>query len=300
MSLAGFLVAIGGGIFGAAIGALPAFAFVGFLVLIGVAVQLATGEAYFLGVPFGAFGPHVGGFASGVAAAAYAARGGKIDGGRNILLGLMGVDSASVLLVGGAFGAFGYLVNWALSLIPGFGAGLAWTDTVALTVVISAIAARLIFGRAGLFGKVPAGESRYAPPKEKRWLPWQSDPAQLATVGIGVGLLAGYFGATFAGVGPILAFGLAASSIILLQFGVKIPVTHHIALPAAIAGAASGSLIWGAVVGLGCAFVGEFMARTFLVYGDTHIDPPAATIAPMTTLVNLLTALGLFTAVHLP
>jgi hypothetical protein len=300
MSLAGFLVAIGGGIFGAAIGALPAFAFVGFLVLIGVAIQMATGESYFFGIPFGAFGPHVGGFASGVAAAAYAARSGTLSDGRDITKGLMGLNSPAVLLVGGAFGAFGYLLNWALSLIPGFGTGLAWTDTVALTVVISAFAARLIFGKTGLLGKVAAGEQRYAPPVEKRWLPWQAEPAQLAVIGLGVGLLAGYFGATLGGAGAFLAFGLAASSIILLQFGVQIPVTHHIALPAAIAAAASGSVIWGGVIGLLCAFVGNFMANTFLVHGDTHIDPPAATIAPMTTAINLLTAVGFFAAIHLP
>ncbi|NTW00441.1 MAG: permease [Oscillochloris sp.] len=300
MSLAGFLVAIGGGIFGAAIGALPAFAFVGFLVLIGVAVQLASGNADFFGIPFGAFGPHVGGFASGVAAAGYAARVGKLDTGRNIVVGLMGLSNPAVLLVGAAFGACGYIVQWALSLVPGFGAGIAWTDTPALTVVLSAFIVRLAFGKTGLFGKVPAGEKRYAPPVEKRWLPWQSEPAQLAVIGVGVGLLAGYFGITFGGAGVFLAFGLAASSIILLQFGVQIPVTHHIALPAAIAAAASGSIIWGGIVGLICAFVGEFMARTFLVYGDTHIDPPAATIAPMTTIINLLTAAGFFAAIHLP
>jgi hypothetical protein len=300
MTLAGFLVAVGGGIFGAAIGALPAFAFVGFLVLIGVAVQMATGEAYFFGIPFGAFGPHVGGFAAGVGAAAYAARSGSFENGRDITKGLMGLNNPAVLLVGGAFGALGYVVNWAFTLIPGFGSGIAWTDTVALTVVLSALVARLIFGKTGLFGKVAAGEKRYAPPTEKRWLPWQSSPAQLAVIGLGVGLLAGYFGVTFGTAGVFLSFGLAASSIILLQFGVQIPVTHHIALPAAIAAAASGSLIWGAVFGLVCAFVGEFMANTFLVHGDTHIDPPAATIAPMTTVANLLTALGFFAAINLP
>ncbi|WP_444431296.1 hypothetical protein [Rhodobacter capsulatus] len=67
MTLLGLLVAFGGGIFGAAIGALPAFAFVGFLTMIGVAIQLALGAGTtdFFGIPFGAFGPHAGGFAAG-------------------------------------------------------------------------------------------------------------------------------------------------------------------------------------------------------------------------------------------
>ena len=299
-TLTGILAAFGGGIFGAAIGALPAFEFVGFLVIVGVGIQMATGQSTFFGIPFGAFGPHVGGFASGVAAVAYAARRGKTETGRNIAAGMMGLNSPDVLLIGGLFGIFGYVVQWALNLIPGFGAGLAWTDTVALTVVISAIVARLIFGKTGLFGKVGTGQHRYAPTDSTKWLAWQSKPLQLVVIGLGVGLMAGFLAVEFGSPGVFLAFGIAAASLILLQFGVQIPVTHHIALPSAIAAAASGSIIWGGVFGILCAFVGEFMADTFLVHGDTHIDPPAATIAPMTTIANALVALGLFSVIQLP
>lgn len=300
MTLMGLLAAVGGGIFGAAIGALPAFEFVGFLVMAGFAVQLASGDGSFVGgMPFGAFGPHVGGFAAGVAAAAYAANRKKLDTGRNIVVGLMGLNSPDVLLIGGLFGALGYVVQWALSLVPSFGPGLAWTDTVALTVVISALVVRVVFGKTGPFGKVASGMTRYNPPAASRWVSYQSSPAMLAVIGLGVGLLGGFLGASFKG-GTSMAFGLAAASLILLQFGVQIPITHHIALPAAIAAAASGSIIWGGIIGIICAFVGEFMACTFLVHGDTHIDPPAATIAPMTTLINLLAAVGLFSLIKLP
>ncbi len=299
MTLLGILTAFGGGIFGASIGALPAFIFVGLLVMIGVAVQMATGDASFFGIPFGAFGPHVGGFASGVAAVAYAAQKGKAETGRNILAGMMGLNSPDILLIGGLFGILGYVLQWAFSLIPGFGEGLAWTDTVALTVFTSAIIARLLFGKTGVFGKVSNG-SRYAPTNGSQWVPWQSDRLQLVVIGLGVGLLAGFLGVTFGAPGVFLAFGIAAASLILLQFGVQTPVTHHIALPAAIAAAASGSIIWGGIFGVLCALVGEFMACTFLVHGDTHIDPPAATIAPMTTIANALAALGFFTFLSLP
>lgn len=300
MTFLGTLVAFGGGIFGAAIGGLPAFQVVGFFVIIGAVIQMATGVATFYGVPFGVFGPHVGGFASGVAAVAYAASREKIDTGRNIVAGMMGLNSPDVLLVGGLFGIFGYGVQWSLDKIPGFGNGLAWTDTVALTVVISAIVARLMFGKTGILGTPADGVKRYAPPLATRWVPYQSSPRQLVVIGLGVGLLAGHFAITFGTAGVFLSFGLAAASLIFLQFGVQIPVTHHIALPAAIAAALSGSLIWGGAFGIVCAFVGEFMACTFLVHGDTHIDPPAATIAPMTTLANLFAALGFFSLLPLP
>lgn len=52
-TLTGILAAFGGGIFGAAIGALPAFEFVGFLVIVGVGIQMATGHSTFFGIPFG-------------------------------------------------------------------------------------------------------------------------------------------------------------------------------------------------------------------------------------------------------
>ncbi len=40
----------------------------------------------------------------------------------------------------------------------------------------------------------------------------------------------------------VLGFGMAAASLVFLQFGTQIPVTHHIVLPAAVAAAASGSI----------------------------------------------------------
>ena len=40
--------------------------------------------------------------------------------------------------------------------------------------VVSAIIARVIFGQTGVFGKVEANQSRYAPPDSSKWLssPW--------------------------------------------------------------------------------------------------------------------------------
>lgn len=289
MELVSILVAFAGGIFGAAVGALGAFVILGFLIIAGVAAQ-ATG-ADLLSIPLGAaFGPHVGGFAAGVAAAAYAAKKGKLEGGKDIVTALMGLNSPDVLLVGGIFGIVGYLINWVFSLV-----GFAWTDTVALTVVTSAIIARTLWGN-GAFGKVAKGQSRFAPAEGSQWLPWQSIMNQRLLIGLGAGLLSAYIallvGAENGGV--VLGFAISAISLAPLGFGLKVPVTHHVTLVAAVAATASGSLIWGTLFGVAAAIVGEYMADIFLVHGDTHIDPPAATIATLTTVSLIFAALGVY------
>lgn len=302
MTLLGLLVAFGGGIFGASIGALPAFSFVGFLTMIGVAIQLSVApEATdFFGIPFGAFGPHTGGFAAGVAAAAYAAKKGKLESGRNIVTAGMGLNSPDVLLVGGIFGIVGYLIFWALSFVPSFGPGLAFSDLPGCGVVISAFIVRFMFGTCGLCGKADPGRHFFQPTDATKWLAFQSSFSQIIVIGVGGGLLGGWLGVTYGGTGALLAFGIAAASLLFLSLGVLTPVTHHIMLPAGLAGAASGSIVWAVVVGIVSAFAGELFARLFLDHGDTHIDPPACAIALMTFVVNLLTFLGFWALAPLP
>ena len=114
-------------------------------------------------------------------------------------------------------------------------------------------------------------------------------------IGLGAGAFSAYLAVTIPnGGGVVLGFGIAASSLVFLQFGTQVPVTHHIVLPAAVAAAASGSILWGVIFGIISAFVGEFMANTFCAWGDTHIDPPAATIWPMTSLSILLASIGIY------
>ena len=291
MDFVSILIAFAGGIFGAAVGALQAFVILGFLILVAVGAQ-ATG-ADLMSIPLGpAFGPHVGGFAAGVAAAAYAGKKGKIDSGRDIVSALMGTNSPDVLLVGGIFSVGAYVLNWALSQIP-----FAWTDTIALSVVISAIVARLVWGN-GLFGQVKAGQARFTPGPDTQWLPWQSTIAQRLIIGLGAGALSAHIalliGAENGGV--VMGFAISAISLALLGLGVQVPVTHHITLVAAVAASASGSLLWGAAFGIGAGIVGEYMANTFLVHGDTHIDPPACTIVVLTTVSILLQNIGVYGA----
>jgi hypothetical protein len=307
------LAAFAGGLFGAAIGALPAFIFTGFAVLLGVAAGLGGREFNVLaapdepqGIAFGVvFGPHIS-FAGG-AAAAFAARRGDIEDGKDIATPLAGLGTPWPLLVGGLFGVGGLVVQ---QLLVGLlGTGTAVTATIAVTVVISAIVARLAFGRTGLFGNLPPKASerdRFRPGGERVWLGYQEGFLQASVIGLGSGILAAWIVAAFAGVNPDLVpiavplgFGFSAVSLILLQIGFDCPVTHHMTLPGAVAAAAvlgAGgtplvAVLLGAVAGVVGALLGELFSRLFLIHGDTHVDPPANAIWVMATVVFVF---GLF------
>lgn len=307
-SLLFLLGAFGGGLFGTAIGGQPAFIFTGFMVFIGTATSLSGSDYDFTtNVAFGpVFGPHVA-FAGGAAAAAYLGRRGEIDSGRDIAASLPQFPMA--LLIGGLFGAGGYVVERALAAVlvaPGE-SGLALTDTVALTVGISAIVARLMFGRTGLFGSMTeeANErGRFFPGGQQVWVIHQQGFAQSTMLGLGAGFLCGFLVVSFAQINPeyaafapFLGFGISAASLIMLQFGFDGPVTHHMTLPGGLAAAAvvaglgveAGvlALVAGAIAGIGGALFGELYSRLFLIHGDTHVDPPALAIFTMTTVVVL-------------
>lgn len=299
-----FLASAGGGAFGAAIGALQAFIFTGFLVLAGVTGAVGGGDAILDFWAFGPiFGPHVS-FAGGVAAVAYAARRGYGDiKGNDIVTPLISLVRPDVLIVGGIFGLFGYVVNNLVALIPWFGSN---TDTIAFTVIVSGIVARLMFGRTGLLGNIPEGNgwSRFAPNENAAWIRYHETPGQASTIGF-FGGLAGAGGAialatAFPDAGGVqtMIFGVSAISLLFLSLGMSVPVTHHMTLPAGVAAVSFlpifgpvGAILIGAVFGLLGALVGEFFSRFWHIHGDTHIDPPAAAIWPMTTL-----ALGLAAA----
>lgn len=275
------LAAGGGGLFGAAIGTLPAFVFTGLLVIAGSAVAAAGGGTDVLAqIAFGpVFGPHIA-FAGGAAATAYAYRRGLIDSGRDISLPLMGLGRADVLLVGGAFGSAGYLLE-SLWRFAGLGPR---TDTIAMTVVVSAMIVRLLFGRSGLASR------QFRPDERRNWVRHQERPSQCVVIGLGVGLVSAFIAVTLGPErgGDVLGFGIAAASLVFAQFGLKVPVTHHIALPAAAAVLASGNFLAGPVFGIVGAFAGEGFSRVFHQHGDTHVDPPAAGIAMTILLVRLL------------
>ncbi|WP_462410566.1 hypothetical protein [Neobacillus sp. Marseille-QA0830] len=261
------LAAFGGGIFGAVLGALPAFIFTGFIGLIGVGVLSAGGPATILNdITFGTlFGPHIA-FAGGVAAAAFAANNKhELESGADILTPLNKTHDLQVLLVGGMFGIIGYLINYlyAYLKIP--------VDTVAMTVFTSGLIARFLFGHTGLTGKYTStnGEKRH-------FIPNKQSLGFVLVYSLGFGLVVSYL-VDLTQIN-VLGFVISAALLIFLQFGIDIPITHHITLVAGYATIASGSVLVGALFAVIAGLLGEVIGNTFNSYVDTHIDPPATTI----------------------
>jgi hypothetical protein len=159
LSIEFILAALAGGAFGAALGALPAFIFTGFMVVAGEAANLAgralaqagVGDPSTLGtlgitgsVAFGPpFSPAIS-FAGGAAAAAYAADRNYMQSGfdfhnaKHIPYALG--TKPDVLAVGAIFGLIGY---WLQTL---FGGLLLPFDGIAMGVTVSALIHRLAFG----------------------------------------------------------------------------------------------------------------------------------------------------------
>lgn len=288
------VAAFGGGLLGAALGGLPVFILCGFAALVGAGIAAATGDATFSNLV--AWGPILGpqvSFAGGAAAAVYAMKKGKLGSGRDIATALLGLDGADILVVGGLFGALGYLLQWAISQLPPIG-DLGFTNPIALSIVINAIIARLLFGKTGVFGKVRDGDNRWLASDVGAWLPWQSSPMTLLTIGVGFGLAVSW--TTFQN--PSLAgvwFGFATATLVFLQFGVKVPVWHHIALSAELViAAAGGDIWWGLAFAVLAVYLGEFYAMLFTAHGDSHIDPPSATLFTTYTIMAILKAIGVF------
>ncbi|MCG8310060.1 MAG: hypothetical protein MI975_21870 [Cytophagales bacterium] len=287
------LVAFAGGIFGAAIGALPVWILCGLAVLIGGAITMATGNESFTNlVAWGLFlGPHTA-FAGGTAAAAYAAKKGELENGRDIQTALIGLNNPKVLFVGGIFGALGYLLFWLIMQVPNY-SDLAWTNTIALAVILNMVITRFAFGKTGLFGKPANAQNRWVPSETGSWVPYQSKPMQLILLGIAVGVPAAYLADVLPGsVG--ITFGFVAFLLIFMQFGFKVPVTHHIALSASVITVVTGEVAWGVGFGILAAFLGELFACIFVYHGDTHIDPPTMALVGTFTLFPLMEQFKVF------
>jgi hypothetical protein len=327
------IAALGGGFFGAAIGGNFSFVITGLTALMALgaaAIPTATGDAgtvsstVFGYLAFGPFtGPHVA-FGGAVAGAAYAAKKGYTDSGKDIVLPLARLGKPDVLLVGALFGAVGYVIQQIFAHIPWF---MSHADTVAITVFTSALLARAIFGKNATdpeHGSSLINSEKMIdglkPRDDAAWLRHMETPQQLVPLGFFVGLLASgaalYLAFTFPGIAGnanVFPFAISAVTILFLNIGYNIPVTHHItniaglsailffpilsghasygadgfhpgafatalATDGKMAGAAIGALIIGGLFGIMQAFLGELGARVFYDRGTTHIDPPAFAI----------------------
>jgi len=266
------IAAFGGGAFGAAVGALPAFIVTGFLVIAGEVAVLVDPEVTAItdGIAFGpAFSPAVS-FGGGAAATAYAARRGYIDTGFSYheakrITHALGTKP-DVLAVGGVFGIFGYWLT-ELSAVTGMP-----YDPIAMGVVVSALFHRMILGysivgevRGNVLDMSPfeRGErrsSRSAPDGGQAtleggtqrleggrdrlvvepWLPHQYRWGNVATIGLVAGILGAYVALVTGS--AFLAFGISAATLLFLNLGVEnVPVTHHMTLPASTAALAAAS-----------------------------------------------------------
>ncbi|WP_432403178.1 hypothetical protein [Wukongibacter sp. M2B1] len=289
LTIEALLAAFGGGLFGAALGALPAFIFTGFVGLAGVAIIGSGGTVDILGqVAFGTLlGPHIA-FAGGVAAAGYAANKKKALGsGTDILYPLMKTNDAMVLIVGGVFGILGYVINYLYSEVLAL-----QTDTVAMTVFTSGVIARLVFGSTGIFGKyedekTESGASSGAVVAKRRFIPDSKSLSTTIVLSLGLGLVISYV-VDITQIGA-LGFCISAASLIFAQTGFSIPTTHHITLIAGVATIATGSIFMGAVFAIISGVLHEIIGLTLNSYNDTHIDPPATAIFIVTFIIFMFT-----------
>lgn len=312
------LACFAGGIVGAALGGLFSFVLCGLLVLIGCAIVINGGSDFVLmQVGLGpVFGPHVGGFAAGVAAVTYAV-GFKKNlrvpalglGGKDILSPLLDT-SWDVLLVGGIFALVSHALLQLLVKIP----IINMADCIALAVALSALLARGLFFRESPWGRMDSikehGYWRYP----SQWVPWLNTPSREIVFGFGVGVFsgtlawwakglldpmaaAGEISSTAAFVVPlIICWAIAAITLIGLQLGTlasevqgeiqKVPVWHCQAILAALSFLLFGSIIIAGIVGILAAFLQDYMARMFWNHGSNHVDPPACAIAVGTLILN--------------
>ena len=333
-SLSGPLVLAGlaGGAFGAAIGARQALALAGALIVIGELGDPALGGAI-VGTPvlnargaagtlgFGPLlGPHVA-FAGGVAAAAYLGRSQMFDTGFRYhqakSIGKPLGSRPDVLAIGGVFGLAGAVFA---QLVVEVGLPL---DPMALAVVGSALIHRIALGypligpvRDGLLDLSPFERQERWEGKEgekhgrrgrlvvEPWLPEHYAWEKVAALGLAAGAFSGYVALVTGS--PVLAFGLAAASLVILSAGrTAFPVTHHMALPAGIVAVAVDTdptiaIVVAGLFGLLAGVLGELAQRVLYAHGDTHFDPPMVAILVTSLLITGLVAAGLLDSGPVP
>jgi len=277
VSVQAILSAFGGGIFGAAIGGLPAFIFTGFMGLIGIAILSSGGSPVILNdVTFGSlFGPHIA-FAGGVAAAAYSAnKKNYLESGTDIATSLNKFGDPMVLMVGGLFGMLGHLLN---NLFVSINLQL---DTPGLTVFILGILTRVVFGQTGIFG-----EKKDVNGKEKKILVDSKTLLFDLVLGAGLGFVISYL--VILTQINVLGFCISAALLIFAQMGFGVPTTHHITMVAGYAAIATGNIWIATAFAVLASIVGELICNIFNTNCDSHIDPPAATIFLCSALIFAL------------
>ena len=257
------------------------------------------------------FGPHVGGFASGIVAACYAVGVSKNhpSGAAKDILSPLVDTSWDVLAVGGIAALAGHILLQIFVKIP----IINQFDCIALSVVATNMLGRLLFLGEMPWGKMESirqhtllGTSKYA----LSWAGWQSPPKRMIVLSLGLGTLSaamaygfkqqldpmaakGVISAAGAFVVPlIIGWAIAIINLIALMLGTgslqKVPIWHCQAILAALAVLLTGSLVVGVIAGVLASLLQELVARMFYNHGTSHIDPPATAIAIGTLILNIL------------
>lgn len=290
------IAAFGGGAFAAAIGGTQAFIFTGIFSIAGGAAAMAGAtEAsgvllnYFAFGPF--FGPHIA-FAAGAAASAYAKKKGLMENGADCAYQTWSFNEPSVLIVAGIFGVIGCLVKELVmaNLFAGTISPRLVTDLPGITVFLSGILARLLFG-----GKLRTGTE------------YLSKGKALATtilIGITFSIITGGFYVAavaadvpveaFGGNYHVICFGIAAIGLTFAVLGQPFFGCHHILIIAAEAvvqcynttGNLYLALVVSVVFGTISAVLCDFETKWINSGTDSHIDGPAFAILIMTFVVN--------------
>lgn len=271
------LLAFAGGIFASVIGGTISFLLTGFLALIAIAIILGGGgEAFMDEIVFGAFfGPHIA-FAGAAAAAAVAGRFKEryetqkenevysqntnhqvvyVDG-NDVNTPIFATKNATALLVGGLFGVFGYIFNHFLVTLQ------VPIDTVATTVVVSGILARLIVARDSIFKKQKVDNHLAFD------LVWGTAYAGLTA-----------FAVQLTGINTIGWAISAFTLIFLFTTASNFPVSHHISMVAGHAMIAYQNIWIASLFGMGAVVLGHYTNQYTNTNMKSHLDMPAVVIA---------------------
>ncbi len=296
MSILMLVASFGGGVFAAAIGALPAFIMTGVFAVVGaVANMCGAGDAGNILVNYMAFGsffgPHIS-FAAGVAAAAYAKRRGISENGADIVTAPAGFNAPDVLLIGGVFGVIGFLIKELVvsNLFAGNFTARLVTDGPGCTVFISAIIARLVFGGKMRTGKEVISKGRSLGNVLVIGIFYSLLVSTIYIAAINAGVPIDAFGGSY----HVLVFGLAAVGLVFAEMGQPFFGCHHIVIIAAegvvqcygCTGNMALAIVIGTLFGLLAALICDIETKLINSGTDSHIDGPATAILIMTFVVN--------------
>lgn len=287
MNLIMITAAFCGGFFGAAIGSIPSFIMTGFIALsAGILTLAGIGEQTISSVAFGPFfGPHIS-FAAAAAAASFAAnKRNTLDSSMEILTPLLSKNDPLTLIVGGIYGIIGYVVFYLMSL-----QNILITDNPAFAVTFVLILNRYVFGKDGLFGREINGNKRYENLKSNEVINMGLFGMVLGVVVALTAIILRQAGVKESAMGiyPVFVFGISAFSLIFLQAGWSMPITHHISYPAAATYILSNSVIITAVVAALNAILWAWFCKYLNENRDTYIDPPACVITLSLAIVNFI------------